>query len=111
MFPSSKMSKVKIQRYLSGMPSFISDRIQYDDPKTLEETIRRDKCLYDQQKGKASYQKAWEDKKKSKMEQRKKGTKPPFFRNNYQEQPTTKESRMTEPLGKAKATTYSMLGL
>jgi hypothetical protein len=31
---------VKIQRYLSGFPSFISDKIQYDDPKTLEETIR-----------------------------------------------------------------------
>jgi hypothetical protein len=30
----------KIQRYLSGMPYFISDKIQYDDPKTLEETIR-----------------------------------------------------------------------
>jgi hypothetical protein len=31
---------VKIDRYLSGMPLFISDKIQYDDPKTLEETIR-----------------------------------------------------------------------
>ena len=31
---------VNIQRYLSGMPSFINDKIQYDDPKTLEETIR-----------------------------------------------------------------------
>jgi hypothetical protein len=36
-----KDEPVKIQRYLSGLPSFISDRIQYDDPKTLEETIRR----------------------------------------------------------------------
>jgi hypothetical protein len=35
-----KDEKVKIHRYLSGMPSFISDKIQYDDPKTLEETIR-----------------------------------------------------------------------
>jgi hypothetical protein len=26
---------VKIQRYLSGFPSFISEKIQYDDPKTL----------------------------------------------------------------------------
>ena len=31
---------VKIQRYLSGFPSLISDKIQYDDPRTLEETIR-----------------------------------------------------------------------
>jgi hypothetical protein len=27
---------VKIQRYLSVFPSFISDKIQYDDQKTLE---------------------------------------------------------------------------
>jgi hypothetical protein len=63
-----KDEQVNIQRYLSGMPSFISEIIQYDDPKTLEETIRMDKCLYDKKKGKASYQKAWEEKKKSKME-------------------------------------------
>jgi hypothetical protein len=42
-----KDETVNIQRYLSGIPSFISDKIQYDDPKTLEETIRRIKCLYD----------------------------------------------------------------
>ena len=28
-----KDEKVKIRRYLSGFPSFISDKIQYDDPK------------------------------------------------------------------------------
>jgi N-glycosylase/DNA lyase len=31
---------VKIKRYLSGLPSFISDTIQYDDPNTLQETLR-----------------------------------------------------------------------
>jgi hypothetical protein len=30
-----KDEQAKIQRYLSGMSSFISDRIQYDDPKTF----------------------------------------------------------------------------
>jgi hypothetical protein len=35
-----KEEPVKIQWYLSGIPSFFSDKIQYDDPKTLEETIR-----------------------------------------------------------------------
>jgi hypothetical protein len=42
-----KDETVKIQRCLSGFPAFISDKIQYDDPKTLEETIRQAKCLYD----------------------------------------------------------------
>ena len=35
-----KDGTVKIQRYLIGFPTFISEKIQYDDPKTLEETIR-----------------------------------------------------------------------
>jgi hypothetical protein len=61
---------MKIQRYLSEIPSFISDKIQYDDPKTLEETIKRENCLYDQQKGKPTFQKAWEDKNKFKKEQK-----------------------------------------
>jgi hypothetical protein len=85
-----KDDTIKIQRYLSGLPSFISEKIQYDDPKTLEKTIRRAKCLYDQQKTRPTFQKSWEDKNKFKMDQRKKGTKSPFFRNNPQGQPTSR---------------------
>jgi hypothetical protein len=65
--PFIKDETVKIQTYFSGFPSFISEKIQYDDPKTLEETIRRVKCLYDQQKARPTFQKDWEDKKKFKM--------------------------------------------
>ena len=81
------------------MPSFISDKIQYDDPKTLVETIRRAKFLYDQQRGRSTFQKAWEDKMKNKVEQRKKGAKPSFFRNIAQGQITLKEPKMTESVG------------
>ena len=86
----------KIQRYLSGFPQFISDKIQYDDPKTLEETIRRAKCLYDQKKARPTFQKAWEDNKKFRMDQRKKGAKTPFFRNNPQLQKMHKETRVID---------------
>ena len=34
-----KEEKIKIQLFLSGLPSFYKDRIQYDEPKTLEEAI------------------------------------------------------------------------
>jgi hypothetical protein len=81
---------------LSGLHSFIRDKILYDDPNTLGETIRRAKFLYHQQKERPTFQKDWEDKKKLKMDQRKKGTKPPFFRNNPQGQPTSKEPRTIE---------------
>jgi hypothetical protein len=91
-----KDETVNIQIYLSGLPSFSSDKIKYDDPKTLEETIRREKCLYDQQKGKPTFQKSWEDKRKFKREQRQKGNKPPFLRNIPQGQPVLRESGMAE---------------
>jgi hypothetical protein len=45
------------------------------------------------------FQKASDDKLKSKVGQRKKGTKPPFLRNNAMIQPTPKEPRMTESVG------------
>jgi hypothetical protein len=77
-----KDEQVKFQRYLSGIPSFISDKIQYDDTKTLEETIRISKFLCDQHRGKPTFQKDWEDKKRSKMVYTKKGTRTPFFKNN-----------------------------
>ena len=77
-----KDEKVKIQRYLSGLPSFISDKIQNNDPETLEETIRRYKFLYDKHKGRPNLKKAWEYKKRINMEKRRKGTKTPFFKKN-----------------------------
>jgi uncharacterized protein with ParB-like and HNH nuclease domain len=42
-----KDEKVKIQRFLSGLPSFYSDNIQCDNQSTLEDTIRREKHLYE----------------------------------------------------------------
>jgi hypothetical protein len=52
-----KDETVKIQRYLSGLPPYIGDKIQYDDPNTMEETIRREKFLYEQKKIKAYFSK------------------------------------------------------
>jgi hypothetical protein len=94
--PFIKDKAVKIQRYLSGLPPPIGDKIQYDDPKTMEETIRRVKCLYEQQRENPTFRKAWDDQKKFKNEQRQKGNKPPFFRNSPQGHPSFREPRMVE---------------
>jgi hypothetical protein len=40
--------KVKIQRFLSGLPTFYKEKIKYDEPKTLTEAIRKAKYLYEQ---------------------------------------------------------------
>jgi hypothetical protein len=42
-----KDETIKMQRYLSGFPLLISEKIPYDHPKTLEETIKRAKFLFD----------------------------------------------------------------
>ena len=73
---------VKIQRYLSGLPPSIGDKIQYDDPKTMEETVKKVKCLYEQQGERPILRKVWNDQRKFKKEQRQKGNMPPFFRNS-----------------------------
>jgi hypothetical protein len=99
-----KYEKVKIQRFLSGFPSFYKEKIQYDEPRTLTETIRKDKYLYEQGKGRESMQKYWKDKKKEKYDQRRKGFKPPFNRNspnkNHQDQYAKDESKREDSLGK-----------
>jgi hypothetical protein len=61
--------KVKIQRFLIGLPSFYSDKIQYDNPKTLEEAIRRARHIYEKRKGRSVFQKAWNEKMKGKNDQ------------------------------------------
>jgi hypothetical protein len=50
----------------------------------LEEAIRREKHLYEKRKRRPFFQKTWNDKMKGKRDQRKKGFKPTFFKNNSQ---------------------------
>jgi hypothetical protein len=99
-----KDEKVKIQRFLSGLPSFYSDMIQYDNPKNFEETIRRERHLYEKRKGRPVFQKTWTEKLKGKREKRKKGFKPPFFKDNshanHQVQSVQNENKTTNSFGK-----------
>ena len=54
--------------------------IEFDEPQTPEEEIRKAKYFYDQDKSKPDFHKAWKDEKKEKLDQRKKGSKPSHFR-------------------------------
>ena len=71
--------KVKVQRFLSGLPQSYKDRIEFYETRTLEEAIRKAKYCYEQSKGKPDYHKAWKDKKNENFDQRKKGFKPSNF--------------------------------
>jgi hypothetical protein len=68
-----KDEKVKIQRFLGGLPSLNSDKIYYDNIGTFEEIIRRENNLYDESRGRPIFQKAWNEKIKGKRDQRLKG--------------------------------------
>jgi hypothetical protein len=95
-----KDEKFKIQR----LPSLYSYNIQYDNPKNLEETIRRERHLYEKSRGRPVFQNTWNDKMKGKREKRRKCVKPPFFNNNSQENTqghsTENEQKTTYSFGK-----------
>ena len=44
--------KPKIQRFLSCLPLSFKDRIEFDNPTTLEEEMRKAKSIYEQSKNK-----------------------------------------------------------
>ena len=71
-----KDEKVKIQHFQSEFLQSYKERIEFYEPKTLEEAIRKAKYCYEQRKGKPNYHKTWKDKKNEKFDQRKKGFKP-----------------------------------
>ena len=81
-----KDENIKIQRFLSGLPSFYRDVIQYDEPKSLKEEIRKAKHMYEKNKGKTYFRRSWKDKKQDNQNQRKKGFKPPPFRGSASQQ-------------------------
>ena len=47
-----KYDKVKIHIFLSGLPTFYREKIQYDMPKTIKEVIGKEKHLYKLDKNK-----------------------------------------------------------
>ena len=80
-----KYEKVKIQHFLSGFPQSYKDRIEFYEPRTLDEMIRKSKYCYEQSKGKDDYHKTWKDKKNDKFDQSKKCFKPFNFRNQQKQ--------------------------
>ena len=98
MYGTSKDEKVKVQWFLSGLPQSYKDRIEFYEPRTLEEAIRKAKYCYEQSKGKPDFHKAWKDKKNEKFDQRKKGFKPSNFR-NQQKQPSQAASKPAGVVG------------
>ena len=52
--------KPKIQRFLSCLPTSFKDRIEFDNPKTIEEAMRKDDFFYEQSKKRESLRGSYE---------------------------------------------------
>ena len=54
--------KQKIQRFLSNLPIMFIERIEYDNPKTMEKEMRKTNLCYDQNKNKRENIPNWKNK-------------------------------------------------
>ena len=78
--PYIKDERVKMQQFISGLPLSFQDRIEFDEPKTLEDNVQKARYCYEQFKNKEKPHKDW--KKKSKLGFKKKGFKSSRFKNH-----------------------------
>jgi hypothetical protein len=78
--PYIKDEKEKMQRFISGFPKSFQDKIEFDEPKTLEDTIWKARYFYEKFKNKPEPHKDW--KKKSILGFKKKAFKSSRFKNH-----------------------------
>eukprot|EP00253_Pinus_taeda_P026738 PITA_26738 len=62
--PYIREEKVKVQRFVSSLPPYMRERIEFDNPKSMDEVIRKARICYQQgkQKGETASRK-WNEKK------------------------------------------------
>eukprot|EP00253_Pinus_taeda_P018663 PITA_18663 len=62
--PYVREEKAKVQRFVSSLPPYMRERIEFDNPKSMDEVIRKARICYQQskQKGEAAGRK-WNEKK------------------------------------------------
>eukprot|EP00253_Pinus_taeda_P002784 PITA_02784 len=110
--PYIREEKAKVQRFVSSLPSNMRERIEFDNPKTMDEVIRKARICYQQSKQKGEVPgKIWTDKRNNKLARNNKGnqgggSKGLAKQNNKNLQKSslrskpTSESRISEPSGK-----------
>eukprot|EP00253_Pinus_taeda_P035149 PITA_35149 len=66
--PYIRGEKAKVQRFVSSLPASMRERIEFDNPKTMDEAIRKAKICYQQSKQKGDILgKKWVDKRSNKL--------------------------------------------
>ena len=54
--------KEKVQRFLKCLPAVYKEKIEFDNPKTMDEAVRKARLCYHQFKGKGEHGKSWVNK-------------------------------------------------
>ena len=74
--PYLKVEKAEIQRFIGRLSIAFRDRIEFDEPKLLEEAIRKIKHCYEQSKCRSETKKYWKGNEKNKGKWDKKQIRP-----------------------------------
>jgi hypothetical protein len=69
MYPTSKQ-KEKVQRFISGIPKEYQNIIEFDEPKTLEDTIRKATYCHEQYGHRAESHGDWKQKSGSRFQKK-----------------------------------------
>eukprot|EP00253_Pinus_taeda_P020635 PITA_20635 len=73
--PYIKEEKAKVQRFVSSLPAYIRERIEFDNPKTMDEAIRKARICYQQNKQKGdTSNKRWNERKSNRIAGNSKGS-------------------------------------
>jgi len=73
--PYIKEEKGKVQRFVSSLPLYIRERIEFDNPRTMDEAIYKARICYQQNKQKGDApNKTWNEKRGSKTARNSKGS-------------------------------------
>ena len=70
--------KEKVQRFLNCLPIVYKEKIEFDNPKTMDEAVRKARLCYQQFKGKGEHGKGWVNKGEIKRKKQK-----PAYLKNY----------------------------
>eukprot|EP00253_Pinus_taeda_P010629 PITA_10629 len=73
--PYIKEEKAKVQRFVSSLPTYIRERIEFDNPRTMDEAIRKARICYQQNKQKGDISnKRWNERKSNRISGNHKGS-------------------------------------
>eukprot|EP00253_Pinus_taeda_P022178 PITA_22178 len=62
--PYTREEKAKVQRFVSSLPPYMRERIEFDNPKSMDEAIRKARICYQQSKQKGeTTSKKWNERK------------------------------------------------